>query len=65
MKKIDCVLLVDDSASTNVYHKKLIEKTGVVNAINKVPNGLEALDYLNNSGNYKDATCQKWTVLNF
>jgi len=54
MKKINCVLLVDDSASTNVYHKKIIEKTGAVDTIDKVSNGLEALDYLSNSGKYKD-----------
>jgi len=55
MKKINCVLLVDDSLSTNVYNKKLIEKTGVVDTINIVVNGLEALDYVNNTGSYKDA----------
>jgi len=54
MKKIECVLLVDDSISTNVYNKKLIQKTGVVKNVNVVVNGLEALDYVSNNDEFKD-----------
>lgn len=55
MSKIECVLLVDDSISTNVYNTKLIEKTGIVNIVNKVINGIEALNYLNQGKSYKNA----------
>ncbi|KAA1248097.1 response regulator [Aquimarina sp. RZ0] len=52
MKKIECILLVDDSPSTNFYHKKLIETTGEVDQIFDVENGLEALDYIYQKGKY-------------
>lgn len=53
MKNIDCVLLVDDSPSTNFYNKKLIEMTREVNHIYDVENGLEALDYICKKGKFK------------
>lgn len=55
MKKIECVLLIDDSISTNVYNTKLIEKVGIVNVISKVSNGIEALNYLNKKDKYEKA----------
>ena len=53
MKKIECILLVDDSPSTNFYNRKLIEMTGEVKHISVVENGLEALNYICKKGKYK------------
>ncbi len=47
MKKCNCILLVDDSLSTNIYHKKIIEKAEITNHIIITSDGLEALNYLN------------------
>lgn len=52
MKKIECILLVDDSSSTNFYHKKLIEISGQADSIYEAENGLEALDYMNKKGKF-------------
>lgn len=53
MKKINCILLVDDSKSTNFYNKKLIQSTSIAHKVFEVYNGLEALDYLNRKGKFK------------
>lgn len=53
MKKIESVLLVDDSISTNFYHKKIIQVSGDVNHVQDVENGLEALDYIYKKGKFK------------
>ncbi|MBW1293926.1 response regulator [Aquimarina litoralis] len=53
MKKINCILLVDDSKSTNFYNKKLIQTTSIAHKVFEVYNGLEALDYLNREGKFK------------
>ncbi len=52
MKKINCVLLVDDSASTNFYNKKIIETSGKVEHIFEVANGLEALEFIHQKGRF-------------
>lgn len=54
MENIDCVLLVDDSISTNFYHKKIIQVSGDVKHVHDVENGLEALDYIGEKGKFKD-----------
>lgn len=54
MKKINCILLVDDSKSTNFYNKKLIEVSGIANEIHEVNNGLEALEYLEHRGRFEE-----------
>jgi len=56
MKLIECILLVDDSPSTNFYNKKIIEVQNLTDKIHEVGNGLEALDYLNNEGKFQDAS---------
>jgi len=45
-KKLDCILLVDDNSDDNFFHKIIINKMDVVNRIDVVINGLEALAYL-------------------
>lgn len=54
MKKIACVLLVDDSPSTNFYNKKIIDIENMADKVFDVQNGLEALDYILHRGNFKD-----------
>lgn len=46
MKKINCILLVDDNTADNVYHKIIITEADVCNYIQMVTSGREALDYL-------------------
>ncbi|WP_343910672.1 response regulator [Aquimarina litoralis] len=50
---MNCILLVDDSKSTNFYNKKLIEISGVADQVFEAYNGLEALDYLNRTGKFE------------
>jgi len=46
---MNCILLIDDSKSTNFYHKKLIDICDIAENVQEVYNGLEALDYLEKS----------------
>lgn len=46
MKKLDCILLIDDDIPTNFYNRKVIEKTGYAKHIevcNSAEDGLEFL----------------------
>lgn len=52
MKKINCILLVDDSKSTNFYNQKLIHISKIAHKVFAVFNGLEALEYLNREGKF-------------
>jgi len=45
-KKLDCILLVDDNSDDNFFHKIILNKMDIVNRIDVVINGLEALAYL-------------------
>jgi CheY-like chemotaxis protein len=45
-KKLECILLVDDNTDDNFFHKIIINKMNIVNRIDVVINGLEALAYL-------------------
>ncbi|WP_103072390.1 response regulator [Aquimarina sediminis] len=53
MKKVNCILLVDDSPSTNFFNKKMIEIAGIAHQVHEAYNGIEALDYLNHQGKFK------------
>jgi CheY-like chemotaxis protein len=50
MKKINCVLLIDDNSADNEFHKIIIRKTNVFNHIRVATNGEEALSYLIKAG---------------
>jgi CheY-like chemotaxis protein len=50
MKKLNCILLVDDNDSDNFIHKRIIEKSGIANHIEIAMNGKEALDFLVSQG---------------
>lgn len=55
MKKIDCILLVDDNTADNIYHKIIIDKAGIANQVEFALGGIEALELLKNpahSGNF-------------
>jgi CheY-like chemotaxis protein len=45
-RKLNCILLVDDDPDDNAFHKIIIQKMNIVNHIDVVGNGLEALEYL-------------------
>ena len=57
-EKINCILLVDDSKSTNFYNKKLIEITKMTNHIHDVGDGIEALEYLTRKGKFDIANSE-------
>jgi len=46
-KKLNCILLVDDDSEDNIYHKIILKNMDIVNCIDVVVNGVEALAYLN------------------
>ena len=45
-RKLNCVLLVDDSEPTNYVNKKIVEKTGITERVVTVESGFEALEFL-------------------
>lgn len=45
-KKLNCILLVDDNPDDNIFHQIILKKMEIVNRIDVVVNGLEALTYL-------------------
>jgi len=49
MKKIDCILLVDDNPNENYFHTYIINEGNVCNHLKTVYDGLEALEYLKES----------------
>jgi CheY-like chemotaxis protein len=51
VKKLNCVLLIDDSRPTNVFHKREIEKANCAETIRSVENGIKALEYLKSKDN--------------
>jgi CheY-like chemotaxis protein len=46
MKKLNCILLVDDNDADNEFHQIIIERTGVAENIRIAENGEKALNYL-------------------
>jgi len=53
MAKIQCILLVDDDATTNFLNEELIDDLGIAEQVHIALNGQEALDYLNHKGKFK------------
>ncbi len=47
MKKLNCILLIDDNPADNRYHQIIIEEMNIAEKIEFAANGLEAIDYLN------------------
>ena len=50
MKKINCILLIDDNPADNDFHKIIIKEADVCNHIKVALNGTEALEYIKKSG---------------
>lgn len=50
MKKINCILIIDDSPADNTFHKIIIAKADVCNTVKVVNDGLEGLEYLKKCG---------------
>ncbi len=46
MKKVNCILLIDDNHADNVYHSIIIRKAGICNHIKVAENGREGIDYI-------------------
>lgn len=55
MKRINSVLLVEDDKITNFLNERLIKKLGIVDSINIVNNGFEALEYIHSTIDSVDA----------
>lgn len=49
MKKLKCILLVDDDVVANFLHESLIEQLGITECMDVVTDGLQALQYLQGS----------------
>lgn len=45
MKKLNCILLIDDNADDNFFHSLTIKRAGAAEHIKIVKNGVEALEY--------------------
>lgn len=52
MKKLNCVLLVDDDDGTNFINRRIVQRAGIAEHIESVLNGKEAIEYLTNTGKY-------------
>jgi CheY-like chemotaxis protein len=52
--KLECVLLVDDDEATNFINRRIITLSGLPAKIEVAINGNEALDFLRQSGQFKN-----------
>ncbi|MFK7770475.1 MAG: response regulator [Mariniblastus sp.] len=50
--KLRNILLIDDSSDDNYFHKLVLEEMGIVEAIDEVYHGEEAIEYLTCQGKY-------------
>ncbi len=55
MKKLNCILLIDDNAHTNFFNKRIIQKLGLADEVIAVENGKLGLDYITRQGKYNDS----------
>ena len=55
MKKLNCILLVDDDMTTNFLNEELINDLKIAKEVHVAWNGQEALDYLNKEGKFKSS----------
>lgn len=59
MKKINCILLVDDNPADNEFHKIIINDSKVCNTVKIATNGDKALEYIIKSGSADSAEYPK------
>lgn len=50
MKKVNCILLIDDNPADNDFHKIIIKEAEICNHVKVVLDGVEAIEYLIKSG---------------
>lgn len=50
------ILLIDDDEATNFYHKIILEESNLFESIDICVDGYDALNFLNNEGNYNNET---------
>jgi CheY-like chemotaxis protein len=46
IKKLNCIMLVDDNVQDNFFHERIIRKCDAAKEVVVMESGLEALDYL-------------------
>ncbi len=51
MKKLNCILLIDDNPADNYFHKMVIEEMNIASHITISESGEDALAYLKDSNN--------------
>jgi CheY-like chemotaxis protein len=49
MKRINCILLIDDNATDNVFHQIIINDADICNHLHIVTGGREGLEYITKS----------------
>ncbi len=54
MKKVNSIMLIDDDAATNFYHKIIIQRLNCSNRIEVFDDATEALQYLENAEELPD-----------
>jgi CheY-like chemotaxis protein len=51
MKKLSCILLIDDNEADNYYHSIVIEDLGIASQIQVAQSGFEAIKFLKEDNN--------------
>ncbi len=46
MKKLNCILLIDDNTDDNEYHEIIIQDAGACDCVRTAENGVKGLEYL-------------------
>ena len=55
MKKVQCIMLVDDNPDDNFFHERVIRKNDAADTVISKESGPEALEYLKAKNENKDA----------
>jgi CheY-like chemotaxis protein len=54
IKKLNCILLIDDDEPTNFLNRMTLEQAGCAEHIRAIQSGQEALDFLTHKGKYRE-----------
>lgn len=54
LEKLKLILLIDDNDDDNFFHRRIIDKAGIVETVDVCVDGNDALMYLQRQGKYKD-----------
>lgn len=52
-RKLNCVLLVDDSDSTNYVNEKIVNRADITSKVVAKESGMDALEYLKTAGDHE------------